>query len=338
MRIVTLGLAAAFMALWAAVPATAADPISAQAIADALGFSAEQNAKLQAGEIVSSEIEESTEKQLAVALALKVPATLDDVAKSVTGGTTLEANKQIQAYGRIDPAKIEEGLAGITLEKGEVTKLLAVEPGSTFNLSTDEIAVFQNLAGQFKAGDPAAAEAVTAAYRQVLAGRMQAYLDRGLDGISDYDRGGGDASSAADDLRAAAEASTLVQKAAPDLYGAFLAYPDQGVEGVDNQFYWVRQVADDRPDYVLTHRMVQRRPDLLVLLSRDFYVGHSFNAAQAAAGALPVEDGVVIFYGNRTSSDQVAGFMSGMRHEIGRGMMRDSLVEAMEDIRAAWQR
>ncbi len=197
--------------------------------------------------------------------------------------------------------------------------------------------MFQNLAGQFKAGDPAAAEAVTAAYRQVLAGRMQAYLDRGLDGIADYDRGGGDASSAADDLRAAAEASTLVQKAAPDLYGAFLAYPDQGVEGVDNQFYWVRQVADDRPDYVLTHRMVQRRPDLLVLLSRDFYVGHSFNAAQAAAGALPVEDGVVIFYGNRTSSDQVAGFMSGMRHEIGRGMMRDSLVEAMEDIRAAWQ-
>jgi hypothetical protein len=94
-------------------------------------------------------------------------------------------------------------------------------------------------------------------------------------------------------------------------------------------------VADDRPVYVLTHRMLQQQPDMLVLLSRDFYVSHSFNASQAAAGALPVEDGVMVFYGNRTSSDQVAGFMSGMRHEIGRGMMRDSLVEAMEEIRAA---
>ena len=109
---------------------------------------------------------------------------------------------------------------------------------------------------------------------------------------------------------------------------------DQGVEGVDSEFYWIKQVADDRPDYILTHRMLQRQPDHLAMLSRDFYVGHSFNAAQAAAGALPVEGGVVIFYGNRTSSDQVAGFMSGMRHEIGRGMMRDSLVEAMEEEQA----
>jgi hypothetical protein len=77
---------------------------------------------------------------------------------------------------------------------------------------------------------------------------------------------------------------------------------------------------------------------VLVLLSRDFYVGHSFNDSQAAAGALPVNDGVVIFYANRTASDQVAGFMSSMRHSIGRGMMRDSLVEAMEEIRTTWQR
>jgi hypothetical protein len=83
--------------------------------------------------------------------------------------------------------------------------------------------------------------------------------------------------------------------------------------------------------------MMQQQPDRLVLLSRDFYVSHSFNASQGTAGALPVDGGVVIFYGNRTSSDQVAGFMSGMRHEIGRGMMRDSLVKAMEEIRAAWQ-
>jgi len=196
--------------------------------------------------------------------------------------------------------------------------------------------VFQDLAKQYKAGDPAAAEAVNAAYRQVLAGRTQAYLERGLDGIAAYDRGG-DTSSAADDLRAAAEASKLVQQAVPDLYEAFVAYPGDAVDGVEQEFYWTKQLADDRPVYLLTHRMLQRKPDVLVLLSRDFYVGHSFNDSQAAAGALPVNDGVVIFYANRTASDQVAGFMSSMRHSIGRGMMRDSLVEVMEEIRTTWQ-
>jgi hypothetical protein len=318
-------------------PAIAAETISAEAVADALGFNSQQHAELQAGEIVSAEIEETTEKQLAAALALKVAATLEDVAASVAEGTTLEANKAIRAYGEIDPAAVSAAaFAGITLDPDEIDKLLEVEPGSEYNLSADEIAIFQDLARQYGAGDPGAADAVNAAWRHVLVGRLQAYLQGGLNGIAPYDRGG-DESSAADDLRSAAEASTLVQQAAPDLYQSFLAYPGQGVADAEHRFFWTEQVADDRPVYILTHRMAQQRPDLLVVLSRDFYVSHSFNASQGAAGALPVEDGVVIFYANRTSSDQVAGFMSGMRHEIGRGMMRDSLVAAMEDIRATWQ-
>jgi hypothetical protein len=330
MTLVTTALVAMYLSLG---PAAAAETISADAVADGLGFSSEQHAKLQAGEIVSAEIEETTEKQLAVALALKVPATLEDVAASVAKGTTLEANKAIKAFGEIDPAQVgEAAFAGITLDAGEVERLLKVEPGSEFNLSSDEIAVFQDLAQQ-----QATADAVNAAWRQVLAGRLQAYLDGGLDGIAPYDRGGGDSSSAAEDLKAAAEGSKLVQQTVPDLYQAFLAYPDQAVPDVEHRFFWTEQAADDRSVYILTHRMTQQQPDLLVVLSRDFYVSHSFNASQGAAGALPVEDGVVIFYANRTSSDQVAGFMSGMRHEIGRGMMRDSLVAAMEDIRATWQ-
>jgi hypothetical protein len=338
MRSLAIILAAGLTTIPLAVgPVAAAEPVSAQTIAAAMGFSAKDRARLQAGEILSSEIEETDEKQLAVALALMVPATLEDVAASVAQGTTLEANKAIKAYGEIDPAQVgEAAFAGITLDAGEVKRLLEVEPGSELNLSADEIAVFQDLAQQHKAGDAAAADAVNAAWRQVLAGRLQAYLAGGLDGIALYDRGG-DSSSAADDLRAAAEAATLVQQAVPELYQAFLAFPDRGVADAENRFFWTEQVADDRPVYVLTHRMMQQQPDRLVLLSRDFYVSHSFNASQGTAGALPVDGGVVIFYGNRTSSDQVAGFMSGMRHEIGRGMMRDSLVKAMEEIRTAWQ-
>jgi hypothetical protein len=333
-----MSLAVGLIGILAIGLARAAD-MTAEAVAEAMGLSTQDRAKLQAGEIVSTEIEETTDKQLAVALALKVPATLEDIAASVAAGTTLEANKAIRAYGEIDPANVSEAaFAGITLGTDDVKRLLEVEPGSEFNLSSAEIGVFQDLARQHKAGDPATLDAVNAAWRQTLAGRLQAYLDGGLNGIAPYDRGGGDSSSAADDLRAAAEASKLVQQAVPELYQAFLAYPNQAAADVEHKFFWTEQRADDRPVYILTHRMTQQRPNMLVVLSRDFYVSHSFNASQGSAGALPVSDGVVIFYGNRTSSDQVAGFMSGMRHEIGRGMMRDSLVKAMEQIRATWQR
>ncbi len=336
MRTVISSLAVALL-MTSAAP-VAAQTLSAEQIAKAMGLSAEEQAKLKAGEIVSTEITELTEKQLAVALALMVPASLDQIADSVLEGTTLSTNKAIQAYGEIDPAQVSEAaFAAITLDADEVEKLLEVEPGSDFNLSADEIAVFQKLGEQYGAGDAGAADAVNAAWRQMLAARTQAYLKSGLAGIAPYDRGDGDTSSAADDLKAAAEASKLVQQAVPDLYQAFLAYPNQPVADAKNQFFWTEQVADDRPVYILTHRMVQQHPDLLVVLSRDLYASHSFNDLQAAAGALPVEGGTVIFYGNRTASDQVAGFMSGMRHEIGRGMMRDSLVEAMEQIRTTFK-
>ena len=148
----SISLAVGLIGILGAGPVTAAD-ISAETIAKDLGLGAEDIAKLQAGEIVSTEIEETTEKQLAVALALKVPATLEDVAASVAEGTTLEANKAIKAYGEIDPAQVgEAAFAGITLDAGEVERLLEVEPGSEFNLSSAEIAVFQDLAQQQSSG------------------------------------------------------------------------------------------------------------------------------------------------------------------------------------------
>jgi hypothetical protein len=339
MRTVRTSLAAGLVTLSLGVaPGAVADTMSAEAIAAALGLGAAEQARLQAGEIVSAEIRETTATQLAVALALKVPASLDAIAATLDEGTTLDANPAVLAHGMLDPAQVgEAAFAGITLDAGEVRALLGVKPGSELNLSSAEIAVFQGLAQQYRANEPAAADAVNAAWRQVLAGRLQAYLDRGLAGIAPYDRGGGASSSAADDLRAAAAAATVVQQAAPELFQAFLDYPRQGAADAQHLFFWTKQMAQDRPVYVLTHRMTQERPERMVLLARDFYVSHSFNAAQAAAGALPVADGVVIFYANRTSSDQVAGFMSGMRQRIGRGMMRDSLGAAMEEIRKTWQ-
>jgi hypothetical protein len=230
MRIVMTGLVVLVMA---AAP-LAAQTITAEQIADGMGLGAGDKKKLAAGEIVASTIAESNEKELAATLALVVPAELDAIAASLTEGTTLDANSAILAHGKIDPAQVNEAaFAGVTLPDGEVALLLEAEPGSEFNLSTEEFAVFEELGKQYRASDAGAADAVNAAYRQMLAGRMQAYLARGLDGIAPYDRDG-DTSSAADDLRAGLEAAKLVRQFAPELYEAFLAYPDQAVADAQN--------------------------------------------------------------------------------------------------------
>jgi hypothetical protein len=42
------------------------------------------------------------------------------------------------------------------------------------------------------------------------------------------------------------------------------------VADVEHRFFSTEQVADDGPVYIPTHRMAQQRPDMRVVLARDF--------------------------------------------------------------------
>jgi hypothetical protein len=321
-----------------AAPTGAAELMTASQVAQALGFDRAAEQKLLAGEIVTAEREETTAKQLAVSIGMLMKGDLDALSTAVLDGQTLQANPAILGFGRIDPGAPETGLAGVAYtaaEVGEIRKLLEAEAGEEFNLSADELARLHELTAGYdpeRADDPAAIAAVNDAYRSILAGRLQAYLAHGLAGIAPYDRGG-EVSDPTEELRAAAEASQLLQRAAPEIYRGLLDYPEDQPADVQHAFFWVKVTANDRPAFSLEHRMVQRRRDGLVLVSCTFYAGHSFNASLAGAGALPVQGGNAVFYTNRTSSDQVAGFMQGMRHEMGRSIMRDALVKSFRAIR-----
>ena len=320
-------------------PAGATEPLSARQVAEALGLDREAEQKLLAGEIVTAEREETTAKQLAITIGLLIEGDPDALAAAVLDGQTLQVNPAVLGFGKIDPGAPAAGLAGVAYtseEVDEIRKPLEAGAGDDFNLSADELAALQKATTRFDpklAEDPAVIEAVNRAYRDILRGRLEAYLARGVAGIAPYQRDGG-MSDPAEDLRAAAEASQLLQQAAPDLYRGLVDFPEHQQADVQHAFFWVKEVANDRPVFSLNHRMVQRRPDGLVLISRTFYAGHSFNASLSGAGVLPVQSGNAVFYTNRTASDQVAGFMQGMRHEVGRGMMRDALIESFKAIRA----
>jgi hypothetical protein len=320
-------------------PVRAAEPMTASQVAQALGLDRAAEQKLLAGEIVTAEREETTAKQLAVSIGMLLEGDPAALAAAVLDGQTLQANPAILGFGKIEPGAAAAGLAGVAYtaaEVEEVRKLLQAQAGDEFNLSAEELASLHEATAQYapqQAGDPAVVQAVNEAYRSILLGRLQAYLARGVAGIAPYQRDGR-VSDPAEDLRAAAEASQLLQQAVPDMYRGLVDFPEHQPADVQQAFFWVKEMANDRPVFSLNHRMVQRRPDGLILLSRTFYAGHSFNASLSGAGVLPVEDGNAVFYTNRTASDQVAGFMQAMRHELGRGMMRDALVESFKAIRA----
>jgi hypothetical protein len=299
-------------------------------IATSLGFKQADQKKLLAGKIITADLPETTDNMLAQSFAIYAPMYTYKLADLVLSTRVFDADTNVIASGRIDPLKIDVSLAKAKFTSADVTELKQLKNftgGNAFNLSTKEIA-------QLRAARQTSTEGLSNVYRDILAERMKAYLESGINGVAAYDRGKGVKVSVKSDLVAMTKASTLLAKDAPGLYRTFLEYPENQSLHIEHGFFWVKRKVQNRPTFVLEHRILEEGPANLTILRREFFVGHSYNAAQAVSGAFTVSNkGTLVFSTMRTSSDQIAGFTSGARHAADRKIMRDEMVTRFKNLR-----
>jgi hypothetical protein len=302
-------------------------------IASSLGFKPEDEKKLLAGDVITADLPETTDNMLAEAFAIFAPMHTYKIGDLVLSERVFAADTRVIASGRINPLKIEASLAKAqftSADAEELKQLKTFTGGETFNLSTKEIA---KLRTAIKSGETSA-KAISRVYRDILAGRMKAYLKSGISGVAPYDRGKGILVSAASDLKAMTKAATLLATGAPGLYRSFLDYPKNQSLHLEQGFFWVKRKIDKRPAFVLEHRILERGPASLNILRREFFVGHTYNAAQAISGAFTIANkGTLIFSSMRSASDLVAGPKNGRRHAKARKAMRDEMVARFKNLR-----
>jgi len=296
--------------------------------------------KLRSGEIISRGLEAGSEKELAVTVGMLVRVPLSKVFEFAHSGEIFQVNREILDFhelGDAPPDKLDFARLGFNAkETAEVAKLLKVEAGDTFNLSKDEINRFKALSDRFKAKgarNKAVREAVNAEYRAILMERYKKYRRGGLGAVSEYNRGDKqiDPGKA---LTKQAKRGKLLREKMPEFYRTVLNYPRYQADDVQNQFFVIKQRVNKRPAFILAHRLYQYKLKKYVLaVFREFYVGHSYNSLHVVVGLLPVKEGTVVFYLNRTSTDQVAGFGSGMKRKIGKQMLRDEVVGLFTEYR-----
>jgi hypothetical protein len=212
-------------------------------------------------------------------------------------------------------------------EAKEVERLLDFKGGSDLNLSEQEIQTFRNLTGSNL-------EAVNDSYRRILMRRFESYLEAGPAGVAPYQRKK-DQAEPGEELILAATNSPLLQRRVPHFY-AYLNNPDAPSGHIENRYYWTKHTVQDRPAFSLVHWMIDVDPDheYAFLAEREFFVGHTYNSMTVYFGVFPFGDDVIVFYLNRTFTDQVAGFGSSLAHKIGRGRVADAVKERFEAMRA----
>ena len=322
-------MALAALALWLP-PATAHTPVvpTPAELAKALGFTAAEITQIEAGEIVSKDLKEGSDKELAgvVAVFFKKPVT--ELVESVLQGKTLESDKRIQAFRGWNPdGSVEEAFAGLGLdasESDEANVFWRASTGEKLNLSTAEIAQFRKVGREPKA--------LNAELQAMLRARYEAYRQSGLRGIAPYARGGSKTASPGNELALAIKEAMPVAHL-DDYFQALLDYPANPLPDVRHRFYWFKQEVEGRPTFILAHRASHQTTNAALLTEEQFYVGHSYNANLVVGGGLQVQGGTLVFYVNRTFTDQVAGFASGLRHTIGRGQMLSEIATKLQRVR-----
>lgn len=316
-------------ALLLPLPAAAVLP-TAQAVLTAMGFSADEQQQVMNGDLVTSSATSSTDRELAIHMALLINRPADQLAQVFRDAGDYKQSANVIGFGALSAPATLGDFAALTLDDATAQSFLNAQPGTAVNLSPAEIAAFAAL----KAQAPADVDtAVATQLRQMLLARHQAYRSGGLSAIAPYARGDGALRSPGEELADATKANVTLARFAPHLHKVLEVYPQTNPE-VTDEFFWVSFANKGaNPTIALTQRLFAGTGGAYIFVDRHYYASSQYNTVQAISGVLPVEEGSVLIYINRTSTDQVGGFGSSVKRSIGDHMMAKEIGAALEKLR-----
>jgi hypothetical protein len=322
-------------------PADHAPPVTIDKIMAHLAFDKSYKKALLNGKILSTgipEMEKLREELAVSAVMLVVRAPMEKVVAAYLNGESFRQNDDTIAYHMIHttpktglPEKEDFDTAGFTKgELSEVKKLMDFKGGATFNFSRDEIEQFRIVDPK----DPAVREKVSLILSRILVQRCQSYFSRGLMGVAPYERDRGKQSFPGRELTVAVASTQLLENHFPDFYQSLLKYPENIGKNIKNDFYWFKNRLDNRPVFQLCHYMTDIRSHYAIVAELRFYVEHTYNSMLTVIGCVPFEGGTVVFCINRTFTDQVAGFGSSLKRNIGRRRIEDAVSKHFAKLRS----
>ncbi len=306
-------------------------------VIQAIGFTAEDQKALLAGEIVSHDLDRVGEKEIIAAVAMRLPVSLDKIDDVYPAGSDIEIDRNNLGYSFLGAPPKDGEWAGLSFDDGEKKELktiLGAKPGEDLNLSTEEFAQLSDRLSGVTADQEGAAAAISNAYRDLIKARFAAYLERGLDGVAPYDRGDGKTVSPAEEIRLVwGTDDEFFGTYFPALNKAFLSFPQDQPDVIENEFAWRKQEVEGRPAFILQHSQIQTGDGYHVWASKQVFVGHTYNSQVTAGLFLPDEEGSILFYFNSTSTDKIAGFFSGVASSVGQSRMNESIKRYFDSAR-----
>jgi hypothetical protein len=304
-------------------PLYAIDDMTAAELLAELPISDSQKQDIFKGEIVDWVVPwDTSNREVSVGGVLLVKNEPDKIVPIFREAKGYRVISVVKDLGEIKGKATIEDLRGIVLDPNgqkEARRYLAAEPGDQLNLSSKEIALFQDLNASVKSEENPK-EKVEKLLRQTLLARYQDYRTKGLLGLAPLIEVIKTFCTSGELVRAT-KSGKFIAKQLPAFHNYLLKYPDADLPDVEEKFIWANFEVFDRPTFALTHRMLYKTGKDYVFVDRHFYASHDYNVMQAIGGALSTQEGTLVVYLYRVSTDQVAGFGGSVKRTLARSLM-----------------
>jgi hypothetical protein len=290
-----------------------------------------QISELAQGQPVIYDLSEGRSDEIAAGIAWYLPVPLAKVAGQLRTDSPDLLDVDVTAHGILMTHGKVNALSPVVLSDEEIEALSDAEAGDQFNLSSDEIENFKTLKRTVNgAPDKAIRDTIEQRYREMLFDRFEAYRRDGTYAIAPYAREHNLNVKPSVELDQAANASAILARYVPALHKAWINYPAALPSKTNEVFQWVEKNVQNRPAFILRHHVNHDWNGGALVLTREFYASHSYNASQWVTGCLAYRDGTVVFQQVRSYADQLSGVATNVRHLIGRKLLKNKMLKSFE--------
>jgi hypothetical protein len=274
-------------------------------------------------------IHEVSDREIAVVIACLVQVPSEEALAPFLSDSLPVDPEHLRDQKLIDPDLPDKSFRDVSLSgdsRDEIRHYLEAHPGVGLNLSSDEISAFQALRDL---DDPAAVESTL---EDILHRRYLAYREAGLEGAIPYARENGVEVSPGSELRRTEEEMKGLHEIYPEFHNAWLRYPVSVPEDiVRDDYFWLKLDIEDRPAFVLSHRLEARNQNMHLVGIRDYYMSHFFDVSQRVAVVTRLESGEdVLIYLERAWVDYWSGLAS-LKKRIGRKVLTRQMEHLLQD-------
>jgi len=308
---------------------------TADKILSGLHLSDEQRAKLEAGDVLtfSGEPYEYTSRELAADATVVVRRSIDEVLARIESVPSIIPIKLLKDFGEIRSVTDFADVGFTDDEYDEAIRFLKAKRGKDYNLSDDELQKLRDLHREVnKAPRQAQIEAASQAMREILTARYESYRRGGLEGIPPYQRSSRKSVSIGRELQMTTESLEPVEENFNDYYRALAGYPAAS-DCCVHIFRWLKSRIRKRPTFALSHTIVQKTDDYLLVTERHYYVSHTLNSVQVTLAWLEWQEDTFLGLAMSASTDILESLLGRALRPLGRNKAGDLVKDVLVEIR-----